>query len=300
MALSSNGTKGGGAQWVADVPPFRVWHWEGAGAEGQKGPVREPQAVPADPDGGRTAVAAHVGAAGRPGAQRSTGGPHGLPDPSAVLLVESDAVTGLPSTGAMIARVGRLLGTGGAGWALLVGAIEVAISGTPGPSGAPDGILVSAAGALRANLRFDDPVARVGGATFVFAVPFLPGGTSAPQVAEHLRAAVVAAVTDRSDGTDGHGADAPGPDAPGPDAPDGPAGAGRGHEASRAAAGPVVRLASVVCSLPSTDEADGLLRSAVLALRARGCGEWFGRRGSDAVGATRGLMRASAGRSQAV
>jgi GGDEF domain-containing protein len=183
----------------------------------------------------------------------------------------------------MIARVGRLLGSGGAGWDLLVGVIEIAISGTPGPSGAPDGILVSAAGALRANLRFDDPVARVGGATFVFAVPFLPGSTPASQVAEHLRAAVAAAVTGRRDGTDGHGPDAPGPDAagpcapgpcaPGPDAADGPAGAGRGHEASRAAAGPVVRLATVVCSLPSTDEADGLLRRAVLALRARGCGE---------------------------
>ena len=284
-APSGNGTKGGGAQWVADVPPFRVWHWEGAGAEGRYGPVGEPHAVPADLAGGRTAVAAHAGAAGRPGPQRSTGSLRGLPDPSAALLVGSDAVTGLPSPVAMIGRVGRLLGSGGAGWALLVGAIEVAISGTPGPSGVPDGILASAAAALRANLRFDDPVARVGGATFVFAVPFLPGTTPAPQVTEHLRAAVVAAVTGRRDGAgghgagghgaegrgaEGHGADAPGPIAPAPDAPDapdGPAGAVRGHEASRAAAGPVVRLATVVSPLPSTDEADGLLRRAVLALR---------------------------------
>ncbi len=269
-ALSGNGTKGGGAQWVADVPPFRVWHWEGAGAEGRYGPVGEPQAIPADLAGSRTAAAAHAGAAGRPGPQRSTGSLRGLPDPSAALLVESDAVTGLPSPVAMIGRVGRLLGSGAAGWALLVGAIEVEISGAPGPSGVPDGILVSAAAALRANLRFDDPVARVGGATFVFAVPFLPGTTPAPQVAELLRAAVVAAVTGRRDGADGHGADAPGPVAPGPDAPDapdGPAGAVRGHEASRAAAGPVVRMATVVSPLPSTDEADGLLRRAVLALR---------------------------------
>lgn len=228
---NANGSSSHGADWTADVAPLRMGEigaaalaasWEGHDAGPATGSIFEPPA------------AVYGQAPAAPGAA-----PDGFFDPydpvagPAGLLSESDALSGLPSAGALLARLGRLLSVSGTGWQLLVGAVHVAVGEGWAALGAPRPVVVAAADALRTSLRFDDPVARVGPATFAFAMPFLPGSRSADQIADHLRADVARAVS----------------------------GAAVGEA-------PAVEVGHVVASLPTEEEADELVRRAVRAVGA--------------------------------
>lgn len=111
-------------------------------------------------------------------------------------LLPSDAVSGAVSLEVMLARAGRLLGaTRRSGWPLMVAAFEV--------RGVPEGdveIGSAVAEVLRTELRFDDPVARAGPATFVVATALVPGGAGAGDVARHLASSVGRAIEWRHGG----------------------------------------------------------------------------------------------------
>jgi O-antigen/teichoic acid export membrane protein/GGDEF domain-containing protein len=229
MNQNGNGNSGHAADWTAEVAPLRTADgggaavatpWEGRDGEPVTGSIFEPPAPLYTPAG---ASPVHP-----------TAGPFAAYDPAGgpdQLLSESDSLSGLPSAGALLARLGRLLSVTGTGWQLLVGALRVAAVEGWAAVGAPRPVVVAAADALRANLRFDDPVARVAPATFAFAMPFLPGSRSAAQIAEHLRADVARAV----------------------------GGAVVGEP-------PAVEVGHVVASLPTEEEADDLVRKAVRAV----------------------------------
>lgn len=115
---------------------------------------------------------------------------NGTHDQLGWILGEEDAQTGLLSLGALLGRAGRLLGAGlEASGSLVVVALDVA--GAVGPE--PE-VAGRVAGALRAELRFDDPVARVGARGFVVALAVAPGGAAAPVVEERLAAALQTAL----------------------------------------------------------------------------------------------------------
>jgi len=147
-------------------------------------------------------------------------------DPSGNLFGGEDPVTGLQPLGVLLGRTGRLLGAGAdTGGSLVVVAAE--IEGTPTPS---DAILARAATALRAELRFDDPLAHLDGTCVLIAVvPLVPGGVGADVVHSRLSEALWAAVS---------GSDA------------------------------AVRVAHVLVDLSASYDADELLRLAVGKLRA--------------------------------
>ena len=106
-------------------------------------------------------------------------------------LVIGDA--NAPSLDALLARSGRLLGaarrTGGA---LLVAAFELTRLPDDGPP--PERVTTAVLGALLGELRFDDPVAQVGPALFVVAVPLVPGTTCGRGVTDHLADAITDAL----------------------------------------------------------------------------------------------------------
>lgn len=102
-----------------------------------------------------------------------------------------DAVTGASDLDVMLARAGRLLGGARrSGWPLMLAAFEL----SPGLRGARvDAATVrEALDALRADLRFDDPVAHAGPSTFVVATALAPGAADGCEVAAHLAASVSA------------------------------------------------------------------------------------------------------------
>lgn len=109
----------------------------------------------------------------------------------------ADVATGLSSAAALIARTTRLLGARRpSGWSLLVAAFDVGTS-PRAREGRAEGELLAAAGALRAELRFDDRAARVGPTTLVVAVPFLHDLVDAEQLARRLETAVTRALHER-------------------------------------------------------------------------------------------------------
>ncbi len=130
----------------------------------------------------------------------STPGLASTPD-LARLLEGEDPGTGLLSLGALLGRTGRLLGAGeGAGGSLVVVAVEVS-----DVSGAPQGVAVTAretaredarraARAIRAELRVDDLVSRLGDTGVLAVVPLAPGGAGAQALADRLAASARAAV----------------------------------------------------------------------------------------------------------
>ncbi len=145
-------------------------------------------------------------------------------------LLPPDAVTGAASMEVLMARAGRLLG--GArrtGWPLMLAAVE--LTATSGGS-VSEATLRAVADTLRADLRFDDPVARAAPATFVLATALVPGGADAEEVAAHLSASVAAA-------------------------------AATAGEPAR------MRWSSVVATATSAEEVDDLLRRVVEQLHAR-------------------------------
>lgn len=162
------------------------------------------------------------------------------------LVVDSDPVTGLPSPGSLLARLGRLLGaTRSAGWELVVAAVDVAAPGGFGSGGSPsEGVLAKTADALRSALRFDDLVARVGPSTFVTVVASVPGGADGHAITRHLEAVVTAALVEVS--------------------PSETTWRCAQEIATRA---PSVRVAHVVEAMPSGQEADQLVRRVVEKVR---------------------------------
>ena len=105
-------------------------------------------------------------------------------------LLGADAlVAGLVTVGTLLGRTGRMLGAGAAtAGTLAVVAVEV-----DGPDGSDEELVPRAVHELRAQLRFDDPLARIGPCAFVAVVPLVPGGSSGDVVegrlAEALRVA---------------------------------------------------------------------------------------------------------------
>ncbi|MGH9101310.1 MAG: hypothetical protein ACRDV8_13915, partial [Acidimicrobiales bacterium] len=140
------------------------------------------------------------------------------------IILEQQAVSGLLSLGGLLGRAGRLLGAGDeSSGSLVVVALDVA-----GGTGPAEGVVLRVAGALRAQLRFDDPAAQVGASGFVAVLAVAPGGPSAVQVEERLASSVREAI--------------------GPDA--------------------VVRSAHEATDLTGKRDADDLVRAAVRKLRA--------------------------------
>jgi len=169
------------------------------------------------------------------------------------LVVDSDPVTGLPSPGSLLARLGRLLGaTRSAGWELVVAAVDVAAPGGLGCGGSPsEAVLAKAAGAIRSALRFDDLVARVGPSTFVTVVASVPGGADGNAIARHLEKAVTAVLAELSPWE------------------------GTGRSSQETASGaPGVRVAHVVEAMPSSQEADQLVRRVVEKVRGLPHPQW--------------------------
>ncbi len=200
---------------------------------------------------GALTLPARVVAGARPdrGALRATGaGPVDVPaatepdgaDRLAPLLEAVDETSGLVPLVTLLARTGRLMGAlGSSGGALLVGAFEV-VGDAPAPLAQA---VLAAAGALRAELRYDDPVACIGARLLVMTAPLAPGASDGPATMAHLLGAVGAAVGG-------------GPRADGP--------------RSRPGGGPGfrVRHTHVVVVPPFDQEADQLVRGVVDDLRS--------------------------------
>lgn len=143
------------------------------------------------------------------------------------LLGDDAEIEGLVPLGALLGRAGRLLGAGAAtSGSLAVVAIEV-----DGVDGAAVDEVARVARAIRSELRFDDPLARIGDLSFVAVVPLAPGAASGSHVEAHLSGRVRLAVAR--------------------------------HPGAR------VHAAHVVAPLNGGQDADELLRAAVVKLRAR-------------------------------
>lgn len=93
------------------------------------------------------------------------------------------------SAAALLGRTRRLLGGGAKSGSLVAVALDV--FGGPDPA---DNTAAAVVAAIHAEVRFDDPVARVGDREFLAVVPLAPGGSSAEAVAERLTASVRAAL----------------------------------------------------------------------------------------------------------
>jgi hypothetical protein len=116
-------------------------------------------------------------------------------DPVVDLLGREGLASGLVPLGALLGRTGRLLGAGAeTSGSLVVVALDLA--GVPDPV---DETVVRAVQAMRAELRFDDPVARVGRAGFVAVVPVVGGAAGGDVITARLVDAVRAALVDSRD-----------------------------------------------------------------------------------------------------
>lgn len=142
-------------------------------------------------------------------------------------LIEDGEIEGLVPLGTLLGRAGRLLGAGTA----MSGSLAVVVVEIEGISRMSPEDVATVARSVRADLRFDDPLARVGDAAFAAAVPLAPGSSTAAQVEAHLASRVRAAMAR--------------------------------HQGAR------VHAAHVVAPLDGGQEADELLRAAVVKLRAR-------------------------------
>jgi len=136
------------------------------------------------------------------------------------------ATEGLVTFAGLIGRTGRLLGASTASGSVVIVALEIVGIGT----GVED-VVPELARALRAELRFDDPVARFGTAGFVAVVASAPGAASADAVEHRLASALGAALA--------------------------------AHE------GVAVRSTHTVTGLSADRDADELVRTAVRKLRGR-------------------------------
>lgn len=129
-------------------------------------------------------------------AHRSVGaeaGPPPLPpatDPLGDLLRGEDPSTGLLPLGALLGRAGRMLGAAGSGGGSLALVVIELVAGER----IDDEVGLMAAHALRGQLRFDDPLARIGATAFAAVVPLVPGSSSGVGVEEHLAETVRSAV----------------------------------------------------------------------------------------------------------
>lgn len=216
----AGGSRGGAAVGGFPPPPFPPpAGTAGLGPIGAPGTAARTGAVPAP------TAAPTVAVRSTSSATASAGTPN---DDSVRTLLGTDGeIEGLVPLGALLGRAGRLLGAGTAmSGALTVVAVEV--EGVTDPS-AED--VARVARAIRTELRFDDPLARIGDLSFVAVVPLAPGASTAAQVEAHLSARVRSAV-----------------------AP---------HPAAR------VHAAHVVAPLNGGQDADELLRAAVVKLHAR-------------------------------
>ena len=159
--------------------------------------------------------------------------PHAAATPSSrdeslrSFLAGDGEIDGLVSLGTLLGRAGRLLGAGTAASGSLT-VVVLGVEGVPEPTAEEVGRV---ARSIRAELRFDDPLARIGELSFVAVVPLAPGAATAAQVEAHLSARVRSAVIQ--------------------------------HPGAR------VHAAHVVAPLDGRQDADELLRAAVVKLRAR-------------------------------
>ncbi|HUA96179.1 MAG TPA: hypothetical protein VMB82_11720, partial [Acidimicrobiales bacterium] len=184
---------------------------------------------------------------------RRSGGPVVVPvvpgsdggDRVSSMLETVDEASGLVPLVTLLARTGRLMGAlGSSGNPLLVGAFEV-VGGAPA---SPAQAVAAAACALRAELRYDDPIACVDARLLVIAAPLAPGASDGPSTMAHLSGAIDEAVGDHG-GTNG-----------------GPYRGGSGFHG----AGYQVRHAHVVAEPPFDQEVDCLVRQVVDDLRSGG------------------------------
>lgn len=184
---------------------------------------------------------------------RRSGGPVAVPagagsdggDRVPSLTETVDEASGLVPLVTLLARTGRLMGAlGTTGSPLLVGAFEV----VGDPPAAPARAVVAAADALRAQLRYDDPIACVDARLLVIAAPLAPGASDGPATMAHLSGAIGEAVGDCT-------------------RPDGPA---RWGSPASEGSGYHVRHAHVVAEPPFDKEVDRLVREVVDDLRAGG------------------------------
>jgi hypothetical protein len=193
-----------------------------APAPAEPAPTAGREAMPPGTGGGVPAPPSRIESG--PAAVGTTAGP----DPYRDLLAEEDLPPGLIPVGALLGRTGRLLGAGGTA----AGSLAVVVLELDGPAEEVEGAVPAVARELRAQLRFDDPLARIGRAAFAaFAavVPLVPGGSSGELVEARLAEALRAATG--------------------------------GRELQ-------VRSAHVVADIRASHDADELLRSAVGKLRA--------------------------------
>ncbi len=151
--------------------------------------------------------------------------PTGAVDPLGAVLGEG-AVQGLVPLGALLGRAGRLIGAG----CSALGSLAVIVVTVDGVTQQAPGVLADLVRSLRTDLRFDDPVASIGGLSLVAVVPCAPGAASPDQVEARL--------------------------------------VDRAREAVAPFPGAAVRAAHVVAPLRAECDADELLRAAVLKLRA--------------------------------
>ncbi len=219
------------AQLAGAVPSGAGTDGRGAGIEGDEESERHeepspptptistfPTVVPDQPpDAGPAAVTAPVVA---PAVIAS-----GTLDPLGALL-GGGSVPGLVPLGALLGLAGRFLGAGSAARGSL-SVIALTVDGMAQPGA---GVMEHLVQSLRTDLRFDDPLASIGGLSFVAVVPLSPGGASSEQVEARL--------------------------------------VDRAREAVASHPGAVVRAAHVVAPLSAGHDADELLRAAVGKLRA--------------------------------
>jgi hypothetical protein len=125
----------------------------------------------------------------RPGAPAAPHGtapaPDALAPTSAASLLGEGATEGVGSLAGLIGRTGRLLGASAAATGSLV-AVALEIDG----GAVSDAEIAGLAQALRAELRFDDPLARLGARGFLAVVAVVAGGASPEAVEQRLAAAL--------------------------------------------------------------------------------------------------------------
>ena len=195
---------------VSLFPPFQAWRLQAGSVVDPTNPRIADRASldahgltfrPTPPAAGdERRPGGHEDGSGRPDAPvhvdgTASGSEFRVPDMVQALLAETDPVTGLPSPVVLLARLGRLLGAvRETGWTLAVVAVELRRGEGARPGAAPEEMLADVAEGLRAELRFDDLVARVGAATFVAAVTLVGRGLDGIHVAAHVEGSVRAAL----------------------------------------------------------------------------------------------------------
>jgi hypothetical protein len=125
---------------------------------------------------------------GQAGPAEDDPGPRPAPDGER-LEPQAPAACGPLSPAALLGRTRRLLGGGAKSGSLV--AVALGVSGELGPA---DDIVAAVVAAIHAEVRFDDPVARIGDRELLAVIPLAPGGSTATAVAARLTASVRAAL----------------------------------------------------------------------------------------------------------